>query len=84
MSLVAACNIQVWGTTRHRTTQTTNGVTRKTVLGLAFKLAEEAAKSWRRIRAPETLTERLAGTRYEDGIPVTVTDNPPEEIRDAA
>ena len=71
-----------FATVRHRTTRTKNCVTRKTFLGLAFKLAEEAAKSWRRIRAPEKLKELLAGTRYEDGIPVT--DNPPEELRDAA
>jgi putative transposase len=49
---------------------------------LAFKLAEEAAKSWRRIRAPEKVAELLAGTRYEDGIPVT--DDPPEQQREAA
>lgn len=69
---------------RHRPTRTKNGVTRKTFLGLAFKLAEEAAKSWRRIRAPKKLKELLAGTRDEDGVPVTVNDNPPEERRDAA
>lgn len=59
-----------------------NCVSRSTFLGLAFKLAEEAAKSWRRIRAPEKVAELLAGTRYEDGIPVT--DDPPEKQREAA
>jgi hypothetical protein len=49
---------------------------------LAFKLAEEAAKSWRRIRAPEKVAELLAGTRYEDGLPVI--DDPPEKQREAA
>jgi transposase-like protein len=71
-----------FATVRHRTTRTKNCVTRSTFLGLAFKLAEEAAKSWRRIRAPEKVADVLAGTTYEDGIPVT--DNPPEELRDAA
>ncbi len=72
-----------FATVRQRTTRTKNGVTRKTFLGLAFKLAEEAAKSWRRIRAPEKLADLLVGTVYEDGIPVT--DSPPEqEQREAA
>ncbi len=71
-----------FATVRHRTTRTKNCVSRATFLGLAFKLSEEAAKSWRRIRSPEKLTELLAGTAYEDGIPVT--DDPPEEQRDAA
>jgi transposase-like protein len=71
-----------FATVRHRTTRTKNCVSRSTFLGLAFKLAEEAAKSWRRIRAPEKVAELLAGTRYADGLPVL--DDPPEEQRDAA
>ena len=71
-----------FATVRHRTTRTKNCVSRSTFLGLAFKLAEEAAKSWRRIRAPEKVAELLAGTRYADGLPVP--DDPPEEHRDAA
>jgi transposase-like protein len=59
-----------FATVRHRTRQTKNCVSRATFLGLAFKLAEEAAKTWRRIRAPEKVAELLHGTRYEDGIPV--------------
>jgi transposase-like protein len=71
-----------FATVRHRTTRTKNCVTRITFLGLAFKLAEEAAKTWRRIRAPEQVAEHLGGTRYNDGIPVL--DDPPEEQREAA
>jgi len=71
-----------FATVRHRTTRTKNCVSRSTFLGLTFKLAEEAAKSWRRIRAPEKVAELLAGTRYADGLPVP--DDPPEEQRDAA
>ena len=67
---------------KHRTTRTKNCVTRTTCLGLAFKLAEAAAKTWRRIRAPEKVADLLGGTRYQDGIPVT--DEPPEEQRVAA
>jgi transposase-like protein len=71
-----------FATVRHRTSRTKNCVSRTTFLGLAFKLAEEASKSWRRIRAPEKVAELLAGTRYEDGIPVP--DDPPEQQREAA
>jgi putative transposase len=71
-----------FATVRHRTTRTKNCVSRSTFLGLAFKLAEEAAKSWRRIRAPDKVAELLAGTRYADGLPVP--DDPPEKQRDAA
>ena len=71
-----------FATVRHRTSRTKNCVTRTTFLGLAFKLAEEAAKSWRRIRAPEKVAELLGGARYNDGFPVT--DDRPEEQRNAA
>ena len=71
-----------FATLRQRTSRTKNCVSRATFLGLAFKLAEEAAKTWRRLRAPEKVAELLAGTRYQDGIPVP--DDPPEAQRDAA
>jgi hypothetical protein len=61
---------------RHRTGWTKNGVSRATFLGLAFKSSEEAAKTWRRIRAPENVAELFGGERYDDGIPVS--DDPPE------
>jgi transposase-like protein len=74
-----------FATVRHRTSRTKNCVTRTTFLGLAFKMSEEAAKTWRRIRAPEKVAEVLKGTRYEDGI--LVPDDPPdaeEQQREAA
>jgi putative transposase len=74
-----------FATVRHRTSRTKNCVSRATFLGLAFKMSEEAAKTWRRIRAPEKVAELLGGARYEDGIPVS--DDPPEtqeEQREAA
>jgi transposase-like protein len=71
-----------FATVRHRTSRTKNCVSRATFLGLAFKLAGEAAKTGRRIRAPEKVAELLGGARYHDGFPVT--DHPPEERREAA
>jgi transposase-like protein len=43
----------IFATVRHRTSRTKNCFSRATFLGLAFKMSEEAAKTWRRIRAPE-------------------------------
>jgi transposase-like protein len=74
-----------FATVRHRTSRTKNCVSRASFLALAFKMAEEAAKTWRRIRAPEKVEHLLRGARYEDGIPVP--DDPPgvaEEQREAA
>jgi transposase-like protein len=42
-----------FATVRHRTKRTRNCVSRPTFLGLAFKLIEEAEKTWRRINGPE-------------------------------
>ena len=52
-----------FATLRQRTTRTKNCTSRTTFLGLAFKLAEEAAKTWRRIRSPEKVSKRLGCTR---------------------
>jgi transposase-like protein len=71
-----------FATVRHRTTQTKNCVTRSTFLGLAFKLVQEAQKSWRRIRAVERIAELLAGTVFRDGVPASVDD--PQQQRLAA
>ena len=71
-----------FATVRHRTTRTKNCVTRSTFLGLAFKLVQEAQKSWRRIRAVERIAELLAGTVFRDGVPAPVDD--PEQQRLAA
>ena len=64
-----------FATVRHRTTRSRNCLSRTTFLGLAFKLMEEAEKSWRRIRAIEKITQLLNGVVFNDGIPVQ--DDPP-------
>jgi putative transposase len=71
-----------FATVRHRTTRTKNCVTRSTFLGLAFKLVQEAQRSWRRIRAVERIAELLAGTVFRDGVPAPVDD--PQQQRLAA
>lgn len=64
-----------FATVRHRTTRTRNCVSRATFLGLAFKLIEEAEKSWRRINGGERIDLLLQGVTFKDG--EAVLDNPP-------
>jgi transposase-like protein len=64
-----------FATVRHRTTRTRNCVSRATFLGLAFKLIEEAEKSWRRISSAERIEWLLKGVTFKDG--EAVYDNPP-------
>jgi transposase-like protein len=47
-----------FATVRHRTTRSKNCLSRTTFLGLAFKLMEEAEKSWRKIRGAERIKLR--------------------------
>ncbi|KVN50063.1 hypothetical protein WJ64_20370 [Burkholderia ubonensis] len=56
-------------TLRHRTTRTRNCVSRPT-FGLAFKLIEEAEKTWRRINGSEKIKLLLEGVAFKDGEPV--------------
>jgi transposase-like protein len=71
-----------FATVRHRSTRTKNCVSRATFLGLAFKLVQEAEKSWRRIRGIERIADLLKGMVFRDGIPVP--DDPPAQQRMAA
>jgi transposase-like protein len=59
-----------FATVRHRTTRTKNCVSRSTFLGLAFKLVQEAEKSWRRIRGHERIAELMEGVVFKDGEPM--------------
>jgi transposase-like protein len=71
-----------FATVRHRTTRTRNCVSRATFLGLAFKLIEEAEKSWRRIRGADKIELLLKGVPFKDG--EAVQDNPPPQQNLAA
>ena len=71
-----------FATVRHRTTRTRNCVSRATFLGLAFKLIEEAEKSWHRIRGADKIEPLLNGLPFKDGLPVQ--DNPPVQQKLAA
>lgn len=69
-----------FATVRHRTTRTKNCVSRNTFLGLAFKLVQEAEKSWRRIRGVERIDELLAGTVFTDGVPALENDDQQQRL----
>ncbi|CAG9187693.1 IS256 family transposase [Cupriavidus pinatubonensis] len=71
-----------FATVRHRTTRTRNCVSRATFLGLAFKLIEEAEKTWRRINGAEHIELLLKGIPFKDGTPAQ--DNPPVQQKLAA
>jgi len=71
-----------FATVWHRTTRTRNCVSRATFLGLAFKLIEEAEKSWRRIRGADKIELLLKGIAFKDGEPVQ--DDPPVQQKVAA
>ena len=71
-----------FATVRHRTSRTRNCVSRPTFLGLAFKLIEEAEKSWQKIRGSEKNELLLKGIPFKDGEPVQ--DNPPVQQKLAA
>jgi transposase-like protein len=57
-----------FATVRHRTTRTKNCVSRSTFLGLAFKLIQEAEKTWRRIRGFERIAELMDGVVFKGGV----------------
>ena len=71
-----------FATVRHRTTRSRNCLSRTTFLGLAFKLMEEAEKSWRKIRGADRIKPLLDGVPFKDGLPAP--DNPPEQQKLAA
>src|ERR1700712_1563064 len=55
-----------FATVRHRTTRSRNCLLRPTFLGLAFKLMEEAEKSWRKIRGADRIKPLLDGVPFKD------------------
>lgn len=71
-----------FATVRHRTTRTRNCVSRPTFLGLAFKLIEEAEKSWRKICGVNQIEPLLNGIPFKDGM--QAPDNSPEQQKLAA
>jgi hypothetical protein len=71
-----------FATVRHRTTCTRNCASRPTFLDLAFKLIEEAEKTWRRINGPEQIKLLLEGIAFKDGEPVQ--DDRPDQQKLAA
>lgn len=57
-----------FATIRHRTRRTKGAVSRKTLLGLIYKLAMCAEKSFRRLNGFEQLAEVIRGVKFVDGV----------------
>jgi transposase-like protein len=64
-----------FATVRHRSSRTRNCVSRTTFLGLAFKLMEEAEKSWNKIHGADKITALMQGVVFKNGD--AVKDNQP-------
>jgi transposase-like protein len=64
-----------FATVRHRSSRTRNCVSRDTFLGLAFKLMEEAEKSWNKIHGADKISTLMQGTVFKNG--EAVKDNQP-------
>jgi len=62
-------------TVRHRSNRARNCVSRATFLGLAFKLMEEAEKSWHKIYGANKIPALLQGAVFKNG--EAVKDNLP-------
>lgn len=71
-----------FATVRHRTTRTRNCTSRNSFLGLAYKLIEEAEKSWRAIKGADKIKLLLKGVVFKDGEPIA--ESTPEEQKHAA
>ena len=72
-----------FATVRHRSSKTRNCVSRSSFLGLAFKLIQEAQKSWRRIRGYTMIKELMAGVVFQNGEAV-VTEEATQQQQHAA
>jgi transposase-like protein len=70
-----------FATVRLRTAKTRGCVTRDTILSLAFKLGQSAAKRWRRLRGYQWLDKLDRGVTFIDGIEQT---DPSTDSRSAA
>jgi len=56
-----------FATVRHRTRQTKGCGSRAATLSMVFKLAQEAEKSWRRLRGYGLISKVVAGVVFQDG-----------------
>ena len=61
-----------FATVRHRTRQTKGSGSRTAGLTMAFKLAREAEKHWRRLNGSDLLPKVIQGVRFADGIEIQV------------
>jgi putative transposase len=59
-----------FATVRHRSRQTKGCGSRAATLGMVFKLALEAQKSWRKLNGYELIAQVIRGVQFQDGVEV--------------
>ncbi len=59
-----------FATVRHRSRQTKGCGSRAATLGMVFKLAMEAQKSWRKLNGYELIAQVIRGVQFQDGVEV--------------
>jgi putative transposase len=59
-----------FATVRHRTIRSKGCLSNKTALAMVFKIAQAAAKHWRRLDGQSQLPKVILGVRFTDGIEV--------------
>jgi transposase-like protein len=73
-----------FATVRHRTDRTKGCVSRSSLLGLTYKLAMSAEKSWNRLRGFERLGELVAGVKFVDGVRAQARTKPIQSLQQVA
>ncbi len=69
-----------FATIRHRSTRTKNCLSRATLLGLVYRLAREAEKSWQRIHGSERIANLDAGVLFKDGTSLQDESNAQQQL----
>ena len=64
----------MFATVRHRTVRTKGALSQDTARLMVFKLVMVAAKTWRRLKGENQLSQVIDGVRFKDGIEVTTLD----------
>jgi putative transposase len=65
----------VFATLRHRTVRTKGALSQKTARPMVYKLVQDAAKGWRRLKGANQLPMAIEGVKFTDGVAKTDTAN---------
>jgi len=65
----------VFATVRHRTVRTKGALSQKTARLMVYKLVQDAAKGWHRLKGANQLPMLIEGVKFTDGVAKTDTAN---------